>query len=59
MQSFLLTPETQTFTTTFHTMQTKTWPIYAVQVAHQDFVWRMRADPRITSIFAALWGARS
>ncbi len=28
MQSFLLTPETQTLTTTFHTMQTKTWPTY-------------------------------
>lgn len=27
-----------------------------VQVAHQDFVWKLRADSRITSIFAALWG---
>jgi hypothetical protein len=25
-------------------------------VAHQDFVWKLRADERLTSIFAALWG---
>ncbi len=29
-----------------------------LEVAHQDFVWRMRSDPRITSVFAALWGVR-
>lgn len=28
-----------------------------MQVAHQDFVWKMRSDPRITAVFAALWGA--
>ena len=28
----------------------------SLQVAHQDFVWKLRADERLTSIFAALWG---
>mmetsp|Transcript_11426 Transcript_11426/g.34340 ORF Transcript_11426/g.34340 Transcript_11426/m.34340 type:complete len:460 (+) Transcript_11426:89-1468(+) len=27
-----------------------------LEVAHQDFVWKMRSDPRITAVFAALWG---
>lgn len=27
-----------------------------LEVAHQDFVWRIRSDPRVTSIFAGLWG---
>jgi hypothetical protein len=30
--------------------------VCGLQVAHQDFVWKLRADKRLTSIFAALWG---
>ena len=26
------------------------------QVGHQDFVWQIRKDPRITRVFEALWG---
>lgn len=26
------------------------------QVAHQDFAWELRKDPRVTGVFEALWG---